>query len=1788
MSGGYFDTLERFFDPDETVRQQQDAHQARMWTALPVIINKHIPEKNTVESQPATQLNVVDGRTGQGKWTSIPAVDDQPLLLLGGGGMAITIPVKQGDEGLAIYSSRDTENWFVDGGVGPQASARMHHLSDAFVIPGFRSQPNKIPNVSTTSWEVRTNDGRTKLTFNPNQGGHGLDAEGRATGPSSGMFTFTAPDNPTSVLGKALNSVVQSQLHNVSDSVSHIVQAAGAANPASLIGGALNAAEQAIGSWQSILNGSFQVPINNIIHQVTGLNFSAVQSLNDVANVINTGLSAAAGGSALASMAWNAASNAFNMTGVTSGINSAIGALSTLTNIGNGIANLGTDISSLLKMTSGLVNNIVGGTGPAQNLIKILAQGQITITAASQLLHTTPLASFSKDVKAFGKIDASQGFFVNGVPIGGGGGEGSPGPPGPQGPPGPAGPQGPPGANGNTILNGHGPPPGTTGVNGDFYIDTVAESIYGPKSGGVWGVATSLVGPTGPPGIPGPPGPQGPPGAGVSFQTGPGLTLDTTTTPSTLDVATPYLPLSGGTVTGRVMLDFNTGPLPPQLTGTMLWLRQLDGTPARLQIDSSGAGFQPVLTMRTTRGTYASPSATQLNDPLGQFSFYGYGATGYSPSSRAQLTVRATENWTDTAQGTMWQWGATAKGSNIVTQNCLVVDPTGATLIGPLTLPSDPTLALHAATKQYVDAHAASGTPGPPGPTGATGPAGPPGATGATGPAGAAGTPGTAGATGATGPQGPIGLTGAAGATGPAGATGATGATGADSTVPGPPGATGATGAQGVAGPTGPAGPTGATGATGAASTVPGPTGPAGPTGATGTTGPTGPQGPNWQVGPGLALNTGTTPNTIDVVTPYLPLTGGTVTGLVTLSQNAASPPAIAQTMLWLVQADNSHPRVLLDASNTGIPTIYMRAVGGTIASPTATINNQILGSWEGRGYGTAYTGTRASIQLQAAELWSGTAQGARVIINVTAPTTAGNAALVATFASTGLTLTGNLAAVNGTFSGTLNVTGATTLAAVTVTSLTLSGNYLYLSGGTGTVNGVGGPFIYGDPNYIALHVGSGNDGILFQDKNGVNFANISSSGIYSSNGVGFANASASYVYVYEPGGNAALVLGNTGSGGDPTNYYRNTHHRFQTVGGAADVVLIQTTDSQSTVYANLTPTRWRMAITSGDDINAGTIDYRGFDTSSLSIVGAGTTSPNRNVRIYDNLIVVNNLSLSGSITSALNLTSAAPQITLANATSNWISWLASGIGAPTFTTRSVGTKLILYPNESASAVDYAIGIEGGAVWFSVPNATAGTFFWYGGVTRMMSLSNSVLILNATTTVPTATVLSGTALWLQGADGSGTRFLIDAWGSVQPLFTFRRANGTAAVPTATQANDVLGVFNAMGYGATGYSSGARAAFQFVASQAWTDTAQGTQIRLLTTPVNTAAAITSVTIDDTTISVPSVLATIAGGAGQIRMAPANSTSGIGAMFRLDTSNLYLLFTASGDAFGGFNSLRPLYFNVTTGDATFGGNLLVVSSFSVNGGSINLGTATARITAASGVIDFVLPTSGTSFRFWNGGAATQIAAIDSAGAFWSNGIECMYSNVPGASGYVTLLDHAGNGAIYLGDNGNNFYRNTIHNFQTIGGAVTQLIMGASYIIAYMNLYPTSDNTLNCGLNGTAWANVYAHAYPGASDRRQKSDIIDLPECLPYVMSLNPQRFKWNNGLEEKRDIVHWGFIAQDVESVIGGGKEFGGHQIDEETGNQSLDSRELTAILWKAVQELAAEVTSLKEQMHGRIQ
>lgn len=135
--------------------------------------------------------------------------------------------------------------------------------------------------------------------------------------------------------------------------------------------------------------------------------------------------------------------------------------------------------------------------------------------------------------------------------------------------------------------------------------------------------------------------------------------------------------------------------------------------------------------------------------------------------------------------------------------------------------------------------------------------------------------------------------------------------------------------------------------------------------------------------------------------------------------------------------------------------------------------------------------------------------------------------------------------------------------------------------------------------------------------------------------------------------------------------------------------------------------------------------------------------------------------------------------------------------------------------------------------------------FYVGGFTQaktawklqltstLLQTPNVIQVSKNASSLPTIT--TGTLLQLGNADGTQTRILIDAFGtSTSAGEIHRKANGTAASPSALLANDVIAVWSSLGYGATGYASATRQSIQSFASENWTDSAQGTYLSILTT------------------------------------------------------------------------------------------------------------------------------------------------------------------------------------------------------------------------------------------------------------------------------------------------------------------------------------------------------------------
>jgi hypothetical protein len=107
---------------------------------------------------------------------------------------------------------------------------------------------------------------------------------------------------------------------------------------------------------------------------------------------------------------------------------------------------------------------------------------------------------------------------------------------------------------------------------------------------------------------------------------------------------------------------------PLSQSGTMIHVTGRANTPARIIYDSfstDGSAYS-LVAGRSARGTAASPTATQNNDVLMRMAGNGWGTTGFAPLGVARIDIVATENYTDSARGSMIKFYNIQTGTNTV------------------------------------------------------------------------------------------------------------------------------------------------------------------------------------------------------------------------------------------------------------------------------------------------------------------------------------------------------------------------------------------------------------------------------------------------------------------------------------------------------------------------------------------------------------------------------------------------------------------------------------------------------------------------------------------------------------------------------------------------------------------------------------------------------------------------------------------------------------------------------------------------------------------------------------------------------------------------------------------------------------------------------------------------------------------------------------------------------------------------------------------------------------------
>ncbi|AQS88176.1 phage-related protein [Neoasaia chiangmaiensis NBRC 101099] len=158
------DIRERFFDKDQNLVDSLHGLQARMWTALPGVIQSVSFENGApfASVQPAVKGRFVNDDLTIA-WHDLPLLPHCPIHFARGGGFSLTFPVNEGDECLLVFASRSLDEWFRNGEAQPAYDLRQHDLSDGIALVGLTSAARPLANISQASAQLRSDDGQTVI-----------------------------------------------------------------------------------------------------------------------------------------------------------------------------------------------------------------------------------------------------------------------------------------------------------------------------------------------------------------------------------------------------------------------------------------------------------------------------------------------------------------------------------------------------------------------------------------------------------------------------------------------------------------------------------------------------------------------------------------------------------------------------------------------------------------------------------------------------------------------------------------------------------------------------------------------------------------------------------------------------------------------------------------------------------------------------------------------------------------------------------------------------------------------------------------------------------------------------------------------------------------------------------------------------------------------------------------------------------------------------------------------------------------------------------------------------------------------------------------------------------------------------------------------------------------------------------------------------------------------------------------------------------------------------------------
>lgn len=153
-------------DLDEAVLTAVEGRLSELHLSMPCSIVSRDLEKQTCVLQPLLKARIRKP-DGTQEWKSYPQIQDVKMQWPAGGDVTMTFPVQPGDEVLAVFTTRSPDAWQQQGGEQQVMDARVHDLSNATALLGFKSDPKTLKGVSSISTQIRSRNSQQVVDVNP-------------------------------------------------------------------------------------------------------------------------------------------------------------------------------------------------------------------------------------------------------------------------------------------------------------------------------------------------------------------------------------------------------------------------------------------------------------------------------------------------------------------------------------------------------------------------------------------------------------------------------------------------------------------------------------------------------------------------------------------------------------------------------------------------------------------------------------------------------------------------------------------------------------------------------------------------------------------------------------------------------------------------------------------------------------------------------------------------------------------------------------------------------------------------------------------------------------------------------------------------------------------------------------------------------------------------------------------------------------------------------------------------------------------------------------------------------------------------------------------------------------------------------------------------------------------------------------------------------------------------------------------------------------------------------------